>query len=315
MTLRRNDSTVNVNGGSTLAVAALANTPGTNPTVNVGSGSTLQITSGGGAAYSGVIAGAGQLSKDGGGTATFTGANTLAGAVLINSGTLALSGSGSFANSPILHVGAGATFDVSGVNGGLNYDGSRFQTTSGQTLRGSGTIQGGVTIGAGSTLAPGTPAAPGALLAAGDLVMLPTSTYMVKLNGTTPGVTHDTTQVNGSATLVFPELNVAIGGGYLPSGNDKVYILIKSGTDPIVGQFNNVPEGAQINVGGGYSATVSYLGDSTTSQLTGGNDVVVYNFTTAVPEPGALIGLSAIGLVAVRSIRRRFGSAEPAVAA
>jgi hypothetical protein len=145
--------------------------------------------------------------------------------------------------------------------------------------------------------------------------MFPSSTFAVKMNGTTPGTGHDQLQVNGTATLVFPELNLSLGGGYFPSAADKLFVLVKNGVDPISGQFNNVPEGTVISLGGGFSAQVSYLGDSTSGSLTGGNDVVVYNFVTPVPEPATVLGVSAVGLVLVRTVRRRRSAAPPTVAA
>jgi autotransporter-associated beta strand protein len=304
LNLWRTDSAVNISDGSTLAVAALTNQAATAPTVTIGASSNLNITSGGGTTFSGVIAGSGNIIKDGGGTFTLTGANTYSGNTTVNAGTLVLAGSGSLANSAIVHVGTGATLDVSGITGGASFDGSRFQLAANQTLRGGGAVQGAVTVGVSSTIAPGTPAAPGALVVNGDLVMLPTSTFVAKLNGPTPGTGHDQLQVNGGATLIFPELNVNLGGSYLPAGTDKLFILVVSGSDPIIGQFNNVPEGAVIGVGGQFSAKVSYLGDSATDSLTGGNDVVLYNFIS-VPEPGTVLGLSAFGIFAVRVIRRR----------
>jgi autotransporter-associated beta strand protein/T5SS/PEP-CTERM-associated repeat protein len=304
LTLWRSDAAVNVSGGSTLAVAALTNAAGTNPTVTIGTGSTVQVAPGGGATFSGFLAGAGQFVKDGAGNFTLTGANTLAGNVVINAGTLALSGSGSVAASPVLQVGAGATFDVSGLTGGANFDGARFRLASNQTLRGGGTVQGSVAVAATSAIAPGTPSTPAALTITSDLVMSPTGAYTVKLNGATPGTGYDQVLVNGAVNLVNPNLNVSLGGGYTPAATDKLFILVKSGTNPIVGQFNSAGEGATITITGGFQATISYVGDSGTGQLVGGNDVVLFNFAP-VPEPGTVLGLSAMVLFAVRVVRRR----------
>jgi hypothetical protein len=240
--------------------------------------------------------------------------NTFTGNTTINAGTLTLTGSGSVAASPILHVGTGATLDVTGLTGGANFDGVRFQLAPNQTVRGGGTIQGAMSAPATSTISPGTPSTPGSLQVNGDLVMFPNSTFVAKLNGNVPATGHDQLQVNGTLTLVNPALNVAIGGGFTPSGSDKLFILVKNGVDPIVGQFNNVPEGSVVNLGGGFSAQVSYLGDSTTGSLTGGNDVVVYNFTPA-PEPATVLGLSAVGLGFVRTVRRRLSCTPSTVAA
>src|SRR5262249_35080197 len=206
--------------------------------------------------------------------------------VAVNAGTLALAGSGSVANSPTLQVAAGATLDVSGLTGGANFDGTRFQLAANQTLRGSGTIQGSMAVGPAGTLAPGTPGAPGALTVTRDLILQSTGTFTPKLQGTTPGTGHDQVLVNGAVTIANANLTVSVGGGYPPANTDKLFILVKGGSDPIVGQFNNLPEGATVAVGSQFQASISYLGDFGSGSLTGGNDVVLYNFAVAVPEPG-----------------------------
>jgi hypothetical protein len=215
----------------------------------------------------------------------------------------------------VLHVGAGATLDVSGLTGGSNFDGARFQLGAGQTLRGGGTVQGSVAVPGAAAIAPGTPAAPGSLTVNGDLVMSPSAAYTVRLNGAAPGTGHDQLQVSGGVTLVFPVLNLSLGGGYLPAGTDKLFILVKGGADPIIGQFNNAGEGAVISVGGQYQAQISYVGDSISGQAFGGNDVVLYNFAVAVPEPGTVLGLSAVMLAVGRVLRRRRSAGPPALAA
>jgi autotransporter-associated beta strand protein len=107
---------------------------------------------------SGTIAGSGggtgAITKNGSNKLTVTAANTYsAGNIVVNAGTLALSGAGSFNSSPTLIVGTGAgstaKLDVTGVTGGV------YNLPSGQTLKGTGTVQGNISIGSGSTIAPG----------------------------------------------------------------------------------------------------------------------------------------------------------------
>jgi len=105
-------------------------------------------------------------------------------------------------------------------------------------------------------------------------------------------------------TLVTPDLNLSLVGSYTPAGADKLFILVKSGINPIVGQFNNAGEGATVSIAGQYRATISYVGDSGTGQLIGGNDVVLFNFVP-VPEFGTVLGLAAVVLVGARGIRRQ----------
>ena len=81
------------------------------------------------------------------GTLILSGANTYSGDTTINAGTLALTNSGSIANSSNLIVAGGATLNVSGVSGGFNLGAS-------QRLSGNGTVTGPITI--NGTVAPGT---------------------------------------------------------------------------------------------------------------------------------------------------------------
>ncbi|WP_066473305.1 autotransporter-associated beta strand repeat-containing protein [Bosea sp. WAO] len=155
---------------------------------------------------SGVLSGAGGLTKTGAGTLTLTGANTYTGDTVINAGTLALGAGGSLASGGAVNLaGAGASFDISasgavqtigalsGVAGtsvtlGANSLtlGSAANATFGgsisgtgaivkqdwgtQTLTGTNTYTGGTTITAG-TLALGA----GGSLASGGAVNLATA--------------------------------------------------------------------------------------------------------------------------------------------
>ncbi|MGH7952072.1 MAG: beta strand repeat-containing protein, partial [Limisphaerales bacterium] len=76
----------------------------------------------------------------GGGVETLTGANTYSGSTIINGGTLALSDSGSIANSTNIQVMDGASLDVSGAN-------SEFTTTYPVVLESSGTMIGNASVG------------------------------------------------------------------------------------------------------------------------------------------------------------------------
>jgi autotransporter-associated beta strand protein len=87
------------------------------------------------------------LTKVGSGTFTVTGINSNSGPVIVNGGTLALSGSGSFGFAS--QIIANATLDVTGAGGVLTLN-------SGQTLKGSGNVIGEVIASAGSTVAPGS---------------------------------------------------------------------------------------------------------------------------------------------------------------
>jgi fibronectin-binding autotransporter adhesin len=82
------------------------------------------------------------LNKTGAGTLTLSAANTYSGATYIDAGTLALSGSGSIANSTNIVVSSGAVFDVSAAS----------FTLANQTLSGAGSVAGTVTAGTGAVI-------------------------------------------------------------------------------------------------------------------------------------------------------------------
>ncbi|HEX7313436.1 MAG TPA: Calx-beta domain-containing protein [Pyrinomonadaceae bacterium] len=95
----------------------------------------INIDGTGGVTISSVVSGASRkLTKGGAGSGvlTLSGANTYSGDTTINTGTLALSGSGSIANSPNIVIGGGATFDVANLTTALTL-------ASGQGLRATGT--------------------------------------------------------------------------------------------------------------------------------------------------------------------------------
>jgi autotransporter-associated beta strand protein len=93
------------------------------------------------------------LEKSGTAKLTLSGANTYTGNTTISGGTLALTGSGSIAESAIINVHSGSKFNVTGVTSSATVGAS-----TAQTLKGLGTVEIGskiLNIGANGTLAPG----------------------------------------------------------------------------------------------------------------------------------------------------------------
>lgn len=127
------------NGGST----------GTIPTNNIVNNATLAFNYLSSLTDSGIISGTGSVIQDGDGGVTFTKNHTYSGPTLINSGTLALNGSGSISNSSGINIASGATLDVSGRTGGI------LTLTSGKTLSGSGAVNGSFIFASGAKLTPG----------------------------------------------------------------------------------------------------------------------------------------------------------------
>jgi hypothetical protein len=143
----------------------------------------------------------------------------------------------------------------------------------------------------------------GNLTVNGNLALQSGSTLNLKLNGTSAGTNHDRLTVNGTVDLGNSTLLGTVNYSALTS--DKLFILLNDGSDPITGTFNGLSNGSQVQLGS-YFANISYFGDSTSLALTGGNDVVLYNFTP-VPEPGSILAVAAFGIAlgAIRRVTRR----------
>ncbi|MFT3789230.1 MAG: autotransporter-associated beta strand repeat-containing protein [Tepidisphaeraceae bacterium] len=214
---------------------------------------------------------------------TLNGASTYTGNTLVSGGTLLVNGS----------ITSPTTVDTG-------------------TLGGSGTISAAVAVNAGGTIAPGN--SPGILTIGGNLSFTGGS-LAIEMGGNTPGNTasnHDQVIVNGTVTLgssgsttLAPTIN------YTPSTADQIFFLLNDGVDPIVNDFAGLTNANRydipITLSVGTAATVngflSYVGDSTTGALTGGNDAVIY--FTAVPEPATLAGLASLGLLGLARRARR----------
>jgi autotransporter-associated beta strand protein len=233
--------TVGFNNRST-TFAGVINGPGT--VVKVGTGTwTLNNRS---TTFAGVINGPGTVVKVGTGTWTLTGANTYTGGTVVNGGTLLVNGA---IVGPVT-VNAGAT------------------------LGGSGTT-GPVTLSDGAIISPGG-ADPG-IQRVQDLAFSAESSYVVQLNGLTPGTGYDQLDVTGTVSLNGATLDASLG--FSPNPGDAFVIIQNDGTDPVAGTFAGLPEGAGFRIGG-VAFHIYYDGGD-------GNDVaLVRNVPPAVTRPG-----------------------------
>lgn len=224
--------------------------------VDVGS-LTLEADPGGTLLLDDSFNGSGTVSNEGGGLVIYTGTtmNQFLGTVVVDNGTLQVDGSftdGSFV-----------------VNGGL--------------LDGTGTVSG--VIMNGGTIKPGD--SPGILHVQGDFNMSPGAALKAELNGPVPGSGYDQLQVNGAVNLNGATLNLV--PGFAPAPGTAFLILVNDGTDPIVGTFALLPEGAIFEASGQFFS-ISYKAGS------GSNDVVV----TSVAAPGNLSRVTQLNATTVQ---------------
>ena len=286
------------------------------------------------ARISGVIsnsAGTGAFVMNGNGVLELTGANTYTGETFVfdsvlTGGVLRLSGSGSFANSPVVTVGATQSLDVTGLTGGANYStaAGRFQVASGQTLAGMGTVTGNALVGPGATIRGGSPptglnaptgqlAVNGSLRIAGAAPEAGRGTLAVDLNGATAsGATVSRVAVTGAGNVF--DLDTTAGPVTIRLVNDQALTLNQPYSFVIgssAGGFTR--SGTSVT---SYTHGTDFVMSSSniaftdvTLTVSGANDLVLGFTAVPVPEPGAVIALcaGAVGLLgAARRVRRRF---------
>jgi hypothetical protein len=204
----------------------------------------------------------------------------------------------------MLLVGSSSTFTFTNrgtvqVDAGATWQG--LLTSDGGTVTGGGTVDGNLTFtSAGNALNPGT--GPGRLMVTGNLSLNAGTALHIDLNGTAAGTAHDQLAVTGSVALVDATLSAAIGGGYAPQFNDRLFILSNADGDAIIGEFAGLTDGATVDLGA-YTAKISYFGDSVNGTIDLGNDIVLYNFTP-VPEPHMVLAVAAAGSFGVGLLRR-----------
>jgi autotransporter-associated beta strand protein len=245
--------------------------------------------------------------KSGAGTLVLGGAlNTYFGNTYINSGTVI---DNSFHNplAPQTAVGfyqvaAGATF---GGTGTIGSDG-----LGGVLVTGTSTISGTLAPGDGFQLLPENQT--GVLDFGGAVSLATGSTYAIQLGGNTPGDGmgfYDQFNMIATAGTITLQtgvtLSLSLVNSFAPDVSDSFFILTRADGGVFSNFFNGATEGSVVNLGGGYTGTITYLanwdGSQFTSSLTGGNDVAIYNVAVPEPSPAALCFLGALaGTVLLR---------------
>jgi len=128
------------------------------------------------------------------------------------------------------------------------------------------------------TLRPGSPNATGILTVGGvQFSANPAALFSVRLNGITAGSQYDRLNVNGAA-YIAGNLNVSLGPGFTPAIGDVFTIITKDGTDPVVGTFSGLKEGALFATGS-TAFRFSYTGGT-------GNDVTLTRIAARIWDGG-----------------------------
>ncbi len=191
------------------------------------------------------------VTKAGNGKWILSGDNTYIGTTTLTAGTLLINNT----------AGSGTGSGPVVVNAG--------------TLGGTGSLSGAVTIGNGTGSADAI-LAPGASiesLATGNLTFASDGSYAVEVDATS--VTSDQTLVTGTVTInAATTLTVNLTGTL--AGGQKYFIVVNDDVDAVAGTFKDFGQGAIVGNFGGVDLKISYTGDSGTSSLTGGNDIVLY---------------------------------------
>ncbi|MEQ1643361.1 MAG: FG-GAP-like repeat-containing protein, partial [Pyrinomonadaceae bacterium] len=204
-----------------------------------------------------------------------TGAQVLSEA---NTVTLGNGGINATVASPVTLVSG--RFNTVAATGGVLA--STVQVQSGATIGGTGNSNtgSGNTIQSGAFVSPGT--SPG-ILTLNTLTFNAGSTLDIEIGGTAPGNTatnHDQLNVFSTVNLGGATLSLSAVSPFVPSIGDTFVIVNNDNSDPVVGTFAGLAEGATITgfLGSGLNAKISYVGGD-------GNDIVL----TAVLPPADVV--------------------------
>ena len=186
-------------------------------------------------------------------------------------------------------------------------------SNAGSTLAGSGIIAGAVTVNSGAILSPGVSANSIASLQLGGsgvtsgLTLNGVLAIDILGGGTTAGVNNDELSVKGIVTLNATSSQLVLNA-INPAGlaiGQKFYLVLNDGTDPVIGTFEGLLQGATVTDSAGDTYTINYLDNGDGGGIgTVGNDISL-TVTSVVPEPSACVLLSA-GLAGLAlTVRRR----------
>jgi uncharacterized delta-60 repeat protein len=277
--LDNSEITIDASGGTIGSVdVELSSTSGNaSRNFSVATSATLAID----IALSNGAATAAAITKSGDGTLTLFGNSTYSGATDVNAGTLLVNGAiGSNGPAGLVTVAAGATL---GGTGSINAD-----------VNVSGTLSPGLSPGQMST---------------GGLEFEAGSTYVVEMDGTTPGDGagyHDQVVVSGPVELGNAILDVS--AGIALTNGQSFTIIDNDDTDSVSGIFLNATDSMPLTEGmsftqDGQTFTITYTGGD-------GNDVVLFAGAaeTEVSLAGGVLRISDITTDSVNDLTISYDS-------
>lgn len=135
------------------------------------------------------------------------------------------------------------------------------------TLGGNGSVPGALNVASGATLSPGVTTG---IFTSGDLTFASGSTFAVQVNSMTPGTGHDQQIVQGSVNINGAALSLTVDSN--ANLSQPIIIIANDGTDPTVGAFAGLPDGASLMVNGKYFY-ITY--NDPTDRFHTGNDVAL----------------------------------------
>lgn len=197
-----------------------------------------------------------------------------------------------------VYIGENAKITIDGTRSDVNVD-------AGGTLLGNGTV-GALQVLTGGTVAPGH--SPGCLTT-GNLA-LTGGTYKFEIGGTAACTGYDQIKANGTVNVTGGVLSASLYNNYAAKAGEKYVLVSNDGTDPIVGTFANLAQGATMPIGNGGLLRISYTGGD-------GNDIEVTVVTApTVPNTGfellssnpiaTLVATTAAALALLYIGKRRF---------
>ena len=289
-----------INTGNVLQSAAANNAQTVTLTTVSGSftlGSTISNTGGN----------ANSVVKTGAGTTTLTGSNTYTGATIIQQGSLALSSTGSIANSTTLVVGdtgsSGAVLDLTAKSG--------YTIASGTTLKGVGTVNVGAnnTLTISGTHAPGN--SPGVQSVTGNLSYGSGSIFEWDLASSatgTRGTQYDGVNVTGILGGGGAIFKVVLDSGsyaedFWKTNQEWTGIFTASNAVNMAGIFSD------IQWSGGSLLTTPLTTPPGHFSFTNSGTTLTW---TAVPEPTSALAGLLLGAGLLRRSRKPVGTSGPA---